>query len=150
VLFRSNKLDLELKKIIDTWDSQSDMKIFKTNAKSHRRMIKIPGIDDGPRYEFELKVKGISIELVGRGKKYKGYSDQFLKERDGIKINGHIFNYSPPSTIPNSKAKIRGWQGELKTDIPKDDVANIIDTMNKLIEETKDKIIKYVHEFNKK
>ena len=135
-IINEEKPDFEFEKIIDKWNLQSEM---KTVGKSNKfRNIGISGINKGVNYNFTQKnLQEISIALGCWTKKYPNF-DIFLKTFDKMEIHGHIFNYFPP---PKSRELNDGWKGMIRTDIQKVEIDDIIETMNQLIVETKEKII---------
>jgi hypothetical protein len=133
----ADKNDKAFEKILKTWNSQSDMKA--TGQCRGYRNIYIPNVAKGIHYAFALeKPDKIVISIGCWSNKFPGF-DKYLKTLDKKNINGYIFKYNHPAP---SKENIFGWKGEIKTIIPKNEIDNIIATMNKLINATKENIIK--------
>lgn len=136
-----NEIDSDLIKIVDEWNKISDI---KTSGKSFNwRNILISGINTGVHYQIGIKNnKEIVIQLGCWTKEYKSF-DKLLKSFDGLEINGHLFEYIPP---PKKRGEIDGWKGVICATIPKNEIIDIINTMKKFIELTKERIIKECNE----
>ena len=111
---------------------------MKAIGRSNRgRNIQIPNINTGVRYSFFfLNKRTVRIQLGCFTKIYPNF-DTVLKSFDGLNINGYIFNNLP---LRNKDIK-NGWKGRIRTEIPIMGIDQIIDTMEKLIEKTKEIII---------
>ena len=135
------EIDTYLKNIVDEWNKTSDIKL---TGKSYKwRNIHISGINTGVHYQIRIKnIREIVIQLGCWTKIYKTF-DKLLKSFDRMEINGHVFEYIPPST---QRHKINGWKGKIRTTISKNEIKDIIDTMMKFIKLTKEKIIKEYNE----
>lgn len=131
-----NEIDQDLRKIVDEWNKKSETKA--TGKSSKWRNIPISGINTAVHYQFRIKNnKEVVIQLGCWTKEYKSF-DRLLKSFDGLEINGYSFEYIPPST---QRHKINGWKGKIRTTLPKNEINGIVDTMEKFIELTEEKII---------
>ncbi|MCL2008741.1 MAG: GIY-YIG nuclease family protein [Treponema sp.] len=131
-----NEINPDLKIIVDEWNKRSDEKAI---GKSSRwRSINIPGVNIGVNYKFSIiNSKEISIQLGCWTKVYKDF-DQVLKGFNGLEINGNTFLYKPPSLL---REKDYGWKGTVQVNLPTNKIDEIVDTMEKFINQTKTKVI---------
>jgi len=136
----TNSFNEKFVKIIEKWNAFSSL---KTGGGSNRKgSIYIPEVYNKIYYVFRLRnSKEISIELGCWTKKYPDF-DKFLSLYDGKVINGYTFHY--PEL--HEREKKLGYKGKIRTIIPLSETNDIIETMDKLIIETKDSVIK---EYNK-
>jgi len=136
-----NEINHDLKKIIDEWNKISDTKAMGRSQKW--RNIYISGIKTGVHYQFRIRnSREISIQLGCWTKAYNNF-DQILKSFNGLEVNGHIFEYLPPS---KQREKNNGWKGRIRAILSINEINDIIDSMNKFIELTRDKIINACNE----
>jgi hypothetical protein len=131
----NEKINPNFNEIIEKWNKYSEIKTVGESI--NRRNIYLSGINKGVHYQFKIRnSKTISVLLGCFTKQYSNF-DKTLKSFENIEINGHIFIY-PPLT---NKEKNNGWKGKIKTDISIMEIDDIINTMEKLIERTKDVLI---------
>ena len=136
IIETGNEINQDLRKIVDEWNKRLETKA--TGKSSKWRNILIPGINSGVHYQFRIKnIKEVVIQLGCWTKVYKSF-DKLLKSFDGLEINGYLFEYIPPST---QRHKINGWKGKIRATLPKNKINDIVNTMAKFIELTKEKII---------
>ena len=130
----------DFEKIINKWNERSTLKAVGNSVQN--RKIFIPGVNKTVRYIFGIKdKKNIFVALNCRSKEYTNFSN-FFSSYNGKNINGKIFNY--PELTP--KERRNGFQGKIWTIIPLTDIDTAIETMDNLINETKEKIIKECNE----
>ncbi|MCL2800578.1 MAG: GIY-YIG nuclease family protein [Treponema sp.] len=121
--------------INEKWNSISNIKI--TGKAKKKKVIRIPEINNSVYFLFRLRNKNeISIELGCFTKKYPNF-DILLNSYNGIKINGLLFNYPELS----KREKDLGYKGKLRTFIPLNEIDLAVNTMNALINETKNSVI---------
>ena len=122
--------------LIDRWNEFSKVKAIGKSKK--KRFIPISEISNSVYYVFRLRnTKEISIELGCWTKKYPNF-DSLLNSYNGIKINGQLFNFPELS----KREKDLGYKGKIRTIIPIKEIDIAINTMNALINETKENVIK--------
>jgi hypothetical protein len=130
------EINPDLDRIINKWNEKSDMKAVGRSP--NWRSIRIPGINTGVHYQFEIRnSKEIIIELTCSTKMYPNMVNLF-REFNGINIKNNTFHYLPLT----NKEIYYGWKGKVRTIMLLSEIDNIIETMKLLIEQTKEKIIK--------
>lgn len=128
--------NIDFQKIIDKWNEISKIKAIGKSKK--KRFIPISEINNSVYYVFRLRnTKEISIELGCWTKKYPNF-DNLMNSYNGIKINGQLFNYPELS----KRERDLGYKGKIRTIIPLNEIDLAINTMNALINETKENVIK--------
>ena len=133
----SNEANNNLITIIEEWNNASDEEVVSDSVKwgSIYVLDKVKGV----KYKFETKNKNeIFIKLGCWTGEYPNIGE-ILKSFEGLEINGYNFKFKlpPPSRIENN-----GWQGWVEATLPIKDINLIIDTMKKLIEQTREIIIR--------